>query len=164
MFIEIKKIPEGSSSQSTEFLLSETLATLGSINPAIAAEVQYRKFNTLIVVEIQYSTSYTTSCARCLKPLTQVLRGFTSFTIGMAEDEELASERVDFYQYEYDQETVDFSQTLYDDAMTRIPQRVLCDKNCKGFSLPESMKTEKEVVAETKEPDSRWAALKNLNK
>ena len=163
MFIELKKIPEGSSNQITEFLLSETLAELGSTSQAIAAEVTYRKFNTLIVVEINYTTTFTTGCARCLKPLTQELSGSISFTLGMAEDEELASENVDFYQYEYDQERVEFTQSLYDDIVTRIPIRVLCNENCEGFSLPQSTETKHVEVVETKEPDARWVALKNLN-
>jgi len=163
MLIELKKIPEGTSSQIRSFLLPETLVDGLHLQRDIEAEIVYRKFNTLIVVEIAYTTSFSTECARCLTDISQELKGSVSLTLGMSEDEELASDAVDFYRYEYDQESVDVHQTLFDDIMTRIPIRVLCSEDCEGLTLPESVTEKQKEAPAPKEIDSRWAALKKLS-
>ena len=161
MFIEIKKIPEGTSTQEGVVTLSDDLATLCSITTAIPVVLELRRLASLIIVELSYTASVDAECARCLSSFTRIVRGRTSFTIGAPQDEEMSSDDVDFYHYRDEDETIDFSQSLYDDIMTRLPQKLLCEKNCPGLEQPESDSVEIEEP-QTKDIDPRWQALNKL--
>lgn len=163
MFIDIKKVPEGSSSESVQLTLPEELAALGSLNTSVSATQTLRRFGSLIVAELSYHASYAGSCDRCLKEITGDVEGDVSFTLGSKCDEEMASENVDFYLYGDEDEKIDYSQSLYDDIMTRLPQKVLCSDNCTGFKQPTESTSETDA-SEAKEIDPRWAALGKLKK
>ena len=162
MFIEIKKIPEGSSTKEGVVTLSDELAKLGSLNSEVPVSLQLRRLGSLIIVELSYTASLEAECARCLTPFTRTVRGRTSFTIGAPEDEEMSSDEVDFYHYRDEDETIDFSQSLYDDIMTRIPQKLLCDTNCPGLTVPSDNNNEQKEEEPPKSIDPRWQALKKL--
>ena len=162
MFIEIKKIPEGSSTQEGVVTLSDTLAQLSSISPEVPVSLQLRRMGSLIVVDFSYTASLEAECARCLTPFTRTVRGRASFTVGAPQDEEMSSDEVDFYYYGDEDEAIDFSQSLYDDIMTRVPQKLLCDSNCPGFKMPSDNKDEQKTEEPPKSIDPRWQALKKL--
>ena len=159
MFIDIRKCPEGHSQFDTELTFSEEFQEAGNIvTKEFPASISIDRYGDYLFVEVSYSIEVNRECARCLKAIVKSSWGSVKFTLQSDKSEDMSSDDVDTYTYQTEDEEIDFTQSLYDHAMTRLHSKPLCSLSCEGFVkyLPQ------EEVEEPQELDPRWAALKNL--
>lgn len=166
MFIDIRKTPEGHSSADAQLSFPEALREAGRVVEEFPASISVSRYDGYVFVKVEYEGEVTRECDRCLKEYTVKVPGSVEFTLQSAEvDEDVASEEVDTYVFETEDDQIDFSQTVYDDMMIRLPSKSLCDENCPGFEKT-AESVEDELQSDEQEPaiDPRWAALGKLKK
>lgn len=163
MFIDIRKTAEGHSSAEVMLSFPQELQEAGRVVSEFPATVSVSRYNGYLFVTVDYEGEVTLECARCLKEFTTVSKGSVEFTLQSSDAEDMGSDEVDTYTYETEDDVIDFSQTVYDDMMVRLPSKPLCDEACPGFENPLVDEDEVEEEPET-EIDSRWAALSKLKK
>ena len=99
------------------------------------------------------------ACARCLAPVSQIIE--TKFTRTVAASLETEDED-DEYLVAVEGK-IDVGEPISDELIMSLPSRLLCSEDCKGLcqKCGKNLNDGKCDCPE-KEPDPRWAALKNL--
>ncbi len=162
MFIDIRKTVEGHSSKDVVYSFPVELRDAGHVKPEFPATVTVSRYGGYIFVKVKYTCEITLECARCLSEFTKKVGGTVEFTLQSDESEDMGSDDVDTYTYETEDDMIDFSQTVYDDMMVRLPSKPLCSITCPGFENPAAVPEEDEEVEQKEEIDPRWAALSKL--
>ena len=98
-------------------------------------------------------------CARCLKPVSEVLNMEFSRTVAaslIAEDED------DEYLL-VTEDCIEIGEPIADELVLSLPSRLLCSEECKGLcqKCGANLNLGK-CGCPDREPDPRWAALKKL--
>ena len=164
MFIDIRKTAEGHSSADVVLSFPDELQDAGKVVGDFPATVTVSRYDKYIFVKITYSGKVECECGRCLTTFIQDVSGEVEFTIQSAEVEDMGSDDIDTYVFETEDDKLDFSQTVYDDMMTRVPVQPVCAESCKGFSNPTEAPEEEKVEEQESPIDPRWAALGKLKK
>ncbi len=102
---------------------------------------------------------YLTRCARCLKEL----EGEVSVNFTRSVALSLESEDEEEYIIANENTAIDIDEVLKEELCLSLPLRTLCKEDCKGLCIKCGCnKNERECSCVTKEPDPRWAVLKNF--
>ncbi len=160
MFIDLRKTPEGLSSAEVLLSLSESFQSTGEVTAEFPATVSIRRDAGYFYVTVDYSCQVSMECARCCESFAQAVEGSVSFVIQSSKLEDMSDGDEDVYTYESEEDKIDFSQTVYDDCMVRVPVKPLCDIECRGFEYVQSHEVPEEP--EMPKVDSRWSALTQL--
>lgn len=163
MFIDISKIPQGTSNIKQVLTLPEELAHAGGVTPEVDADIAVRRLESTLYVSISFTGSVERECDRCLKSFTEGVVGSVDFILQQAEDSEEYEGEVDCYRYRDEQDEVDFSQTLYDAMLLKLGYRALCKTDCEGLGGAEPVEDEM-ASTEDESVDPRWAALAKMKK
>ncbi len=162
MFIDIRKTAEGHSSADAVLSFPEELQDAGQVVGEFPATVTVSRYNDYLFVKIAYVGKVAANCGRCLTDFTVEVAGEAEFTIQSKDAEDMGSDEIDTYIYETEDDQIDFSQSVYDDMMTRVPAQPVCDSTCAGFTNPTEAPEEEEVEEQETAVDPRWAALGKL--
>ena len=163
MFIDIRKIEEGTSSAEVNLSFTEELQEAGRLSEEFPAKIDIKRYDGYIFVDVSYEVDTVLECGRCLEEFSKHIVGDVKFILQSSDSEDISSDDVDTYTYEFESDQIDFSQTIYDDIITRFPVQPICSHDCKGYS-EYIVETEDEEVVEEHSIDSRWNALKKLKK
>ena len=104
--------------------------------------------------------SYRTRCARCLKELD----GECAIEFNRPVATKLESDNEDEeYLLVSENSSIDIDEAISEELLLSLPLRSLCSEDCKGL-CPKCgcNKNEKECSCTLKEPDPRWAALRDF--
>ncbi len=104
--------------------------------------------------------TYRTHCARCLKELTgECVLEFERPVATRLESDNEEEE----YLLVNEHSALEIDETVSEELLLSLPLRSLCDEACKGL-CPKCgcNKNERECSCVLKEPDPRWAALKDF--
>ncbi len=164
MFIDIRKTAEGHSSAEVMLSFPEDLQYAGKVVGEFPATVTVSRYDKYIFVKVVYKGQVECECGRCLISFIRDVSGKVEFTIQSAEVEDMGSDDVDTYVFETEDDKLDFSQTVYDDMMTRVPVQPVCSTSCPGFVNTAEAPQEDEAEIEETPIDPRWAALGQLKK
>ena len=98
-------------------------------------------------------------CARCLTPVSQVVE--TTFTRTVAASLETEDDNDEYLVAA--EGKIDVGEPIKDELIMSLPARLLCSDDCKGLchKCGKNLNLGRCDCPE-KEPDPRWAALKNL--
>lgn len=151
MYIEIRKIPNGEQVFESEVEMDRRI---------IPIKLKTERNFANISCSVEYNTEIDCECSRCLESFKQKIDGNTKFfIIPNTEKSGFDDEDFDCYFYKSENDSIDFTRTIFDDVWTQVPMKPLCKEDCKGINL--SNKEEK--VSERKEENGQWkAALKSI--
>jgi uncharacterized protein len=147
--------------QSETVMVQERLPDLETLTP-IQGEVQVKHCNTYLEVKGWAETIITLTCDRCLQQYNHRLKVKASELIWLQEP----SPELDGYLLEREGSLDDLVETLspdgdfdpqawiYEQLCLALPQRQLCDQNCRGIDTS--------YVDEQQPVDRRWASLETL--
>lgn len=104
--------------------------------------------------------SYATECARCLKKLEREfeIRFDRPVAVSLQSDNEEEE-----YILVGENSNINIDEPIGDELLLSLPYRTLCKDDCKGLCPKCGCDlNEKQCACPTKEPDPRWAVLKNF--
>ena len=112
-----------------------------------------------MVLSADVKVSYSTACARCLEPVSNVLE--ISFEKDIASSGEVSSENDDYIIIE--DKKLDLLPTVEEEIMLEMPSRTLCKEDCLGLCHKCGKNlNEGDCDCAKKEVDPRLAILKTL--
>jgi len=128
-----------------------------------------RKADTGFVLDGQLSFDGTTTCARCLKPVSFRRSGPVSWVFApsheknaVGEDEEVELSARDLDIVWYDDFVVPFDPLIDEQVLLELPMKALCRDDCRGL-CPMCGSDRNVAACSCVEPtDDRWSALKAL--
>lgn len=163
MFIDISKIPQGTTVEQRVLLMPEELAEAGAVSPEVDAKISIRRLEESLYVTVDFTGTVTRNCDRCLKDFTEPVSATVDFVLQHAEESEEYGGELDCYQYRDEQDKIDFSQSVYDAMLLKLGYKAICSADCKGLSGPSEIVEVAPPVEETS-VDPRWAALAKMKK
>lgn len=119
-----------------------------------------------IRLSLSASVDYKSECARCLEPISGSFA--IEFNRTVADEKTLSAEALEQDDGEYalmKEGMLDIDDELLDELLLSFPQKLLCSDDCPGL-CPKCGKLLRDgkCSCPEKEPDARWAALKDLFK
>ena len=112
-----------------------------------------------MVLSADVKVSYSTACARCLDPVSNVLE--ISFEKDIASSGEVSSDNDDYIMIE--DKKLDLLPTVEEEIMLEMPSRTLCKEDCLGLCHKCGKNlNEGDCDCAKKEVDPRLAILKTL--
>ena len=112
-----------------------------------------------MVISANVKVCYSTMCARCLEPVSNVLE--ISFEKDIASSGEVSSENDDYIMIE--DKKLDLLPTVEEEIMLEMPSRTLCKEDCLGLCHKCGKNlNEGDCDCGKKEVDPRLAILKTL--
>ena len=112
-----------------------------------------------MVLSADVRVSYSTLCARCIEPVSNVLE--ISFEKDIASSEDVSSENDDYIIIE--DKKLDLLPSVEEEIMLEMPSRTLCKENCLGLCQKCGKNlNEGDCDCDKKEVDPRLAILKTL--
>ena len=112
-----------------------------------------------MVLSADVKVCYSTMCARCLEPVSNVLE--ISFEKDIASREDVSSENDDYIMIE--DKKLDLLPTVEEEIMLEMPSRTLCKEDCRGLCQKCGKNlNEGDCDCDKKEVDPRLAILKTL--
>ena len=112
-----------------------------------------------MVLSADVKVCYSTMCARCLEPVSNVLE--ISFEKDIASSEDVSSENDDYIMIE--DKKLDLLPTVEEEIMLEMPSRTLCKEDCRGLCQKCGKNlNEGDCDCDKKEVDPRLAILKTL--
>ncbi|MBQ2989355.1 MAG: DUF177 domain-containing protein [Clostridia bacterium] len=112
-----------------------------------------------MVLSADVRVSYSTLCARCIEPVSNVLE--ISFEKDIASSEDVSSENDDYIIIE--DKKLDLLPSVEEEIMLEMPSRTLCKEDCLGLCHKCGKNlNEGDCDCDKKEVDPRLAILKTL--
>ena len=112
-----------------------------------------------MVLSADVKVCYSTMCARCLEPVSNVLE--ISFEKDIASSGEVSSENDDYIMIE--DKKLDLLPSVEEEIMHEMPSRTLCKEDCRGLCQKCGKNlNEGDCDCDKKEVDPRLAILKTL--
>jgi len=168
MKIDTRIVPEGRSELVRQFVPPQEQADWPRTSGGLDCSVTLDRTQSQIHVQVGFSGTLVLECARCLKSFEMPVTGIAVAMLhhasdknGQAGDDDDVD--TDFY-YDDRHEEVDISPVLYDELMTAVPLKPLCDETCAGFGpqLPEPGGDDNGQP--DRRTDPRWERLRGLKK
>ena len=118
-----------------------------------------------IRLTLSASVNYKSECARCLTPIED--RFSIDFERTVSDEKTLSAEALEADDGEYalmKEGMLDIDDEILEELILSFPQKLLCSEDCPGLcpKCGASLKDGK-CSCPDKEPDPRWAALKNIS-
>jgi uncharacterized protein len=112
-----------------------------------------------MVLSADVKVCYSTMCARCLEPVSNVLE--ISFEKDIASSGDVSSENDDYIIIE--DKKLDLLPTVEEEIMLEMPSRTLCKEDCRGLCQKCGKNlNEGDCDCDFFEIDPRWEKLKNF--
>jgi len=159
MFIDLRKTPEGLSSAKVVLSFSEEYLKTGEVSAEIPATVSVRRDGGRFFVTVEYVCKVAQECARCCSAFTYSVEGSVLFVVQSSSYGDYDDDDIDVYTYKSEDDRIDFSQSVYDDCMVRLPIKPLCDTICTGYEY--SLAKEQVAQSEISDAGSSWSAALN---
>jgi uncharacterized protein len=163
MILDTRSIKEGHSAKLQSSDMEAVKESLPPLSGKIECQITLDRNGPMISARIQLYGSFELECARCLATYQQSVSGEIQLILqedGMRHGAAGEDETADFYfNSHYSQ--VDISSALFDEIMTSLPLKPLCNDDCKGVIVVREKGSEEGKSAEM-ECDPRWDALKKL--
>ncbi|HEX2957532.1 MAG TPA: YceD family protein, partial [Chitinispirillaceae bacterium] len=158
-------IPEGHSTQQSFSDLENMKDDLPSFSKKVDCRLEIDRTGPTIFLHVWFKGEFNIQCARCLETFPFTIKGDFRAVLkevagksGRSQDEDVA----DFF-FNDRNDTVDLSPLLYEEILTAIPLKPLCNSECKGIVVDKSkVSFESESKERTHEIDPRWEALRKL--
>jgi uncharacterized protein len=167
MIINVQNIKEGHSSLIQDTRLDSVKTDLPEFRDKIRCKVEIDRSGPTLYVHVWFEGAFELECSRCLKQFSLPITGETRIIIqeaagkhGKAEE----NESVDFY-FDTRHSEIDISPAIFDEIMTALPLKPLCEDQCKGIQINDpDIHVDSNQSKKNEEVDPRWEALKKLKK
>jgi uncharacterized protein len=161
MILDTNSIKEGHSVIQQLSDLEIVKDDLPPLTEKVACNVIIDRSGATLYIQVEFNGGLELQCARCLSVYRQPISGDFRLILeereghhGPAGEDETAN-----YYFDTSHSQVDISSFIYDEIMTSLPIKPLCDIECKGIVLNATEKIQSES-----ESDPRWDALRKLKK
>jgi uncharacterized metal-binding protein YceD (DUF177 family) len=157
MIVEVRTVPQGRS------VKNQTLNSFGEgyeslqTKSGIVCTAEIDRNDARMVAKIMFTGEVECECARCCKKFYLPLDGEYIVLIEQGDVKKNGSSGdKDVFYYRDETDMVDTRPVLYDEIMTMIPMKPLCEESCSGIQLDGIQRETDETI------DPRWDALRKL--
>jgi uncharacterized protein len=159
MILDTASIKDGHSVIQQTSVLEEVKMHLPPLVEPVSCTATIDRTGPALFIQLGFIAHFYQSCARCLENYQETVHGEFRLILQEREGSPGPAKEGDTADFYFDAENaeVDISPLIFDEIMTTLPLKPLCDENCKGIELAPS---QQKVIE--KEPDPRWEALKKL--
>jgi uncharacterized protein len=159
MIVDSNSIPEGHSIIQQQSDLETVKNDLPPLTEKVAGNLIIDRRGATLYIQVQFNGRFDLECARCLSVYHQPISG--DFRLILEEREGHSgpageNETANFY-FDASHPQIDISPFIYEEIMTSLPIKPLCDLNCKGIVVNTTNTKHNESWG-----DPRWDALRKL--
>ena len=159
MIIKLAEIPDGKSVLNQDVALSSEHIRDSRVADFVHCEAEVLRYNDQIRLSIQFKTTISLACSRCLNEFELFCVGHYNAILHPKHDTDTSeTTNDDFYYNDYDTE-VDIRQSLFEEIVIATPLMPLCSETCTGIAVQKNNQNNLNTINET---DPRWDALKKL--